>query len=71
MNRAWPSFWQPNHVQYGAGPYPLYWPETRSVARFLYERTALHELGLEEAALALRSGPRVCKRRKSTPCVRT
>ncbi|TDJ73148.1 MAG: peptidase M14 [Planctomycetota bacterium] len=37
MNRAWPSFWQPGHVQYGAGPYPLYWPETRSIARFLYE----------------------------------
>jgi hypothetical protein len=27
----------PEHVQYGAGPYPLYWPETRSVARFVYE----------------------------------
>ena len=37
MNRAWPSSWQPDHVQYGAGPYPLYWPETRSIARFLYE----------------------------------
>lgn len=37
MNRAWPSFWQPDHVQSGAGPYPLYWPETRAIARFLYE----------------------------------
>jgi len=36
MNRAWPSFWQPSHVQYGAGPYPLYWPETRAIARFVY-----------------------------------
>ena len=36
MNRSWPSMWQPQHVQYGAGPYPLYWPETRNVARFLY-----------------------------------
>jgi Zinc carboxypeptidase len=37
MNRAWPAAWQPDHVQHGAGPYPLYWPETRSVAGFLYE----------------------------------
>ena len=37
MNRAWPSMWMPGHVQYGAGPYPLYWPETRSVARFILE----------------------------------
>ncbi len=37
MNRAWPSLWEPNHVQYGAGPYPLYWPETRSIARFLLD----------------------------------
>jgi hypothetical protein len=35
MNRAWPSMWYPEHVQGGAGPYPLYWPETRSIARFL------------------------------------
>jgi hypothetical protein len=35
MNRAWPSMWFPEHVQGGAGPYPLYWPETRSIARFL------------------------------------
>jgi len=37
MNRAWPSMWMPGHVQYGAGPYPLYWPEARCIARFLYE----------------------------------
>ncbi len=36
MNRAWPSMWMPNHVQFGAGPYPLYWPEARAIARFLY-----------------------------------
>ncbi len=39
MNRAWPSFWMPDHIQYGAGPYPLYWPETRCIARFLTEHT--------------------------------
>ena len=39
MNRAWPSLWMPEHVQFGAGPYPLYWPETRCVARFLIEHT--------------------------------
>lgn len=37
MNRAWPSMWQPGHVQFGAGPYPLYWPETRAIAAFLIE----------------------------------
>jgi zinc carboxypeptidase len=36
MNRAWPSSWRPGHIQYGAGPYPLYWPETRCIADFLY-----------------------------------
>jgi len=35
MNRAWPSMWEPNHVQFGAGPYPLYWPETRCIGRFI------------------------------------
>ena len=35
MNRAWPSLWMPDHVQYGAGPYPLYWPETRCIASFI------------------------------------
>ncbi len=38
MNRSWPSSWQPNHVQFGAGPYPLYWPETRSVAETILAR---------------------------------
>jgi hypothetical protein len=37
MNRAWPSLWQPEHVQGGAGAYPLYWPETRAIARYLLE----------------------------------
>jgi len=35
MNRAWPSMWYTEFVQGGAGPYPLYWPETRSIARFI------------------------------------
>jgi hypothetical protein len=38
MNRAWPSLWQPEHVQGGAGPYPLCWPETRAIARFILAR---------------------------------
>lgn len=38
MNRAWPATWQPGHVQFGAGPYPLYWPETKCIANFLYGR---------------------------------
>ncbi|HPF12750.1 MAG: peptidase M14 [Planctomycetes bacterium] len=36
MNRNWPSDWQPNHIQYGAGDYPLCYPETACIARFLY-----------------------------------
>ncbi len=35
MNRNWPSDWQPEHVQFGAGPYPLSHPETQAVARFI------------------------------------
>jgi len=34
MNRSWQAMWMPEHVQFGAGPYPFYWPETRSIARF-------------------------------------
>ncbi len=41
MNRAWPSFWQPEHVQFGAGPYPLYWPEARAIARFILARPTI------------------------------
>ena len=37
MNRAWPAMWRPDHVQYGAGPYPLCWPEARCIANFLLE----------------------------------
>ena len=35
MNRNWPADWQPDHIQFGAGDYPLCWPETRAVADFL------------------------------------
>ncbi|WP_169977423.1 M14 family metallopeptidase [Tautonia rosea] len=38
MNRNWPADWQPNHIQGGAGPYPLCWPETRAIAEFILER---------------------------------
>lgn len=37
MNRNWPADWQPEHVQGGAGDYPLCWPETRAVADFLFD----------------------------------
>jgi hypothetical protein len=39
MNRAWPALWRPGHIQYGAGPYPLFWPETRCIADFLHEHS--------------------------------
>ncbi|MBL9118291.1 MAG: peptidase M14 [Phycisphaerae bacterium] len=34
-NRNWPADWQPNHVQDGAGDYPLSLPESRCVAAFI------------------------------------
>ncbi|MFT4709619.1 MAG: hypothetical protein ACJAZ8_001829 [Planctomycetota bacterium] len=39
MNRSWPAMWMPEHIQRGAGPFPLYWPETRCIAKFLVEHT--------------------------------
>ncbi|MBM3789016.1 MAG: hypothetical protein FJW35_01550 [Acidobacteria bacterium] len=35
INRNWPSDWQQEYIQGGAGPYPLSEPETRAVAEFL------------------------------------
>jgi hypothetical protein len=35
MNRNWPSDWQPNYIQGGAGEYPLDRPETKAIARFI------------------------------------
>lgn len=37
LNRNWPADWQPDAIQGGAGDYPLCWPETRAVARFLID----------------------------------
>lgn len=38
MNRNWPSDWQPNSVQSGAGDYPLSYPECRAVADAIFAR---------------------------------
>lgn len=38
MNRNWPSDWQPNHLQFGAGDYPFSYPETAAIGRFLLAR---------------------------------
>jgi hypothetical protein len=35
MNRNFPSGWEPENVQGGAGRYPLCWPETRAVADWM------------------------------------
>ncbi len=35
MNRNWPSDWQPNSIQFGAGDYPFDRPETKAVADFV------------------------------------
>ncbi len=37
MNRNWPADWQPDHVQVGAGDFPLSWPETKATAAFLLD----------------------------------
>lgn len=38
INRNWPSQWQQEWIQGGAGPYPLSEPETQAVAEFLLSR---------------------------------
>ncbi len=35
MNRNWPSSWQPNFIQFGAGEWPLCFPECRAIADFI------------------------------------
>jgi hypothetical protein len=35
-NRDWPSYWQPNYIQRGAGAYPFYWPESKATGDFFY-----------------------------------
>jgi len=35
-NRDWPSHWQPNYIQRGAGGYPFYWPESQHTRDFFY-----------------------------------
>jgi len=37
MNRNWPSDWQPNHIQFGAGEYPFSYPETAAIGRFILD----------------------------------
>lgn len=38
FNRSYPHNWQPEHRQSGAGPYPLYPPETRAAVDFTLAR---------------------------------
>src|SRR5262245_22372901 len=38
MNRNWPSDWQPDYVQFGAGLYPFSNPEPRAIGRFFLDR---------------------------------
>lgn len=35
-NRDWPSYWQPQYIQRGAGGYPFYWPESKATRDFFY-----------------------------------
>lgn len=37
FNRNFPTAWQPDHIQHGAGKYPLAHPETKAVADFIIE----------------------------------
>jgi hypothetical protein len=38
MNRNWPSDWQPNYVQFGAGEFPFSNPEPRAIGDFIMSR---------------------------------
>ncbi|MCZ6836173.1 MAG: M14 family metallopeptidase [Planctomycetota bacterium] len=35
MNRNWPTDWQPNYIQFGAGDYPFDRPETKAIGQFI------------------------------------
>jgi hypothetical protein len=37
MNRNWPSGWQPDYVQFGAGEFPFSNPEPRAIGRFILD----------------------------------
>jgi Zinc carboxypeptidase len=37
MNRNWPADWQPEHIQGGAGDFPISWPETKATATFILD----------------------------------
>jgi hypothetical protein len=37
MNRNWPSGWQPNYIQFGAGEYPRCFPEVDCIVRFILD----------------------------------
>jgi hypothetical protein len=41
MNRNFPGDWQPPHVEGGAGDWPLAYPETQALARFILSRPNL------------------------------
>lgn len=41
MNRNWPSDWQPDWVQSGAGDYPFSFPETRAVGEWILRQPNL------------------------------
>ena len=68
MNRNFPSGWQPEPVQGGAGEYPLCFPETRAVADWILSKPhiaagqAYHNAG----GMILR-GPGSAKREKDYP----
>jgi hypothetical protein len=38
MNRNFPSGWEPENIQNGAGAYPLCWPETKAVADWVLSK---------------------------------
>ncbi len=37
MNRNWPADWQPDHIQGGAGDFPVQWPEVQSIVSFILD----------------------------------
>ena len=72
MNRNWPSDWQPEHVQGGAGPYPLCSPETRAVADYLLAHpTSRAVQSYHNAGGMILRGPGARVPRGSLPAART
>lgn len=68
MNRNWPADWQPQHVQFGAGDFPLSWPETKAVADFIRDHPNIAGVqAFHNAAGMILRGPASATRQAQYP----